>query len=223
MRIRDTFLRHGGKISAALLALLIGAWFLYLHRGDLDRESLEAFGRQLPAGWFLVAFLLLPLFGFPVSILLLLAGVRFGLGWGMAVVTAGMLFHHYAAFHLTHGWFRDKLRSFLKRMGYGIPAIKVKHRVWFTAVFAAVHGPPYFAKLYLLALTDIPFRIYLWVGAPVYILFSLVPVTAGAAVARFDPLWIYPALALALLFSVIGLWLKKRYGSKLHNPEIDQD
>lgn len=223
MRIRDIFFRHSGKISTVVLILLVGAWFLYIHRGDLDRESFEAYGRQLPAGWFLVGYLLLPLLGFPVSILLLLVGVRFGLGWGMAIVTAGTLFHHYAAFHLTHGWFRDKLRSFLERMGYGIPAIKEKHRVWFTAVFAAVHGPPYFAKLYLLALTDIPLRVYLWIGAPVYILFSLVPVAAGAAVARFDPKWLYLAIALAVLFSLIGLWLKKRYGSKLTSPETAQD
>jgi uncharacterized membrane protein YdjX (TVP38/TMEM64 family) len=215
MRTRDTLLRHSGKISTALLLLFVGAWFVYTHRGDLDQESLEAFGRQLPAGWFLVAYLLLPLVGFPVSILLLLAGVRFGLGWGMAVVSAGMLFHHFAAFHITHGWFRDRLRSFLQRMGYGIPAIREKHRLWFTAVFAAVHGPPYFAKLYLLALTDIPFRIYLWIGAPVYILFSLVPVAAGAAVARFDPRWLYLAIALFILFSAIGLWLKKRCDGKL--------
>lgn len=221
MRIPKALLQHGGKISAVLIVLFLVGWFLYINRGQINREALEAFGRELPAGWFVVAYFLLPLVGFPFGLLLLLAGVRFGLVGGMAVVAAGMFFHHYVAFYLTHGLFCDKVRSFFERIGYGIPSIQEKHRIWFTAVFAAIKGPPYFAKIYLLALTDIPLRIYLWVGAPVYILFSLVPVTAGSAVARFDAKWLYLALALALLFSALGFWLKKRYGRKLPDPAAD--
>ena len=215
MRLPKCMLRHGGKLAGALLVLLLCLWFLYSQRGNLNREALESFGQGLPITWFLLAFFLLPLCGFPMSVLLVLAGIRFGLGGGMAVVTAGMLFHHYVAFHLTHGWFRNRLRAFLERLGYGIPPIQEKHRVWFTAVFAAIHGPPYFAKLDLLALTDIPFKVYLWAGASVYILFSLIPVAAGSALAHFDPRWLYLILTLGTLLTYFGFWLKRRYRETL--------
>ena len=43
-------------------------------------------------------------------------------------------------------------------------------------------------KLYLLALTNIPFRIYLGVGPPVYIHFCLIPVGAGSSVRTLNPI-----------------------------------
>lgn len=200
------------KIVLALVLLALAAAFLYSQREHLNREAILAFNENLSAGWFIAAFFVLPLFGFPISIFLVLAGLRFGLLGGMALVTGAMFFHNFAAYHMTHSWFRNRVRSFLERIGYGIPPVKAQHRIWFTALFAAIHGPPYAPKLYLLALTDIPFRIYFWVGTPVYILFALIPVTAGNAVSEFDAKWLYILIPLFLVFLIGGYWLQKRYG-----------
>ena len=59
----------------------------------------------------------------------------------------------------------DPLQDRLVKWGHKIPAVLDRGQVGFTALFAAIHGPPYFVKLYLLALTNIPFRIYLGVGS----------------------------------------------------------
>lgn len=83
----------------------------------------------------------------------------------------------------------------------------------FTALVAIVRGPPFFAKLYLLALTDIPFRTYFRVGVPIYILFSLVPVGTGAALLDFDPFWISTLVALATALALAGFWLRRRFGA----------
>ena len=215
MKVRETLKRHRGKIALAAVAIALAVWYAVVHRGDLNREALAAYGKDLPAGWFLAAFLVLPLAGFPVSIFLLLAGVRFGLGGGMAVSAAGVLFHHVAAYRLTHGLFRDRLRRRLEQAGRAVPSIKPGHRVWLTALFAALHGPPYIAKLYLWALTDVPFRTYVWVGAPVYILFCLVPVGAGSAVMNWNPAWIYGLVGVSMVFLAAGYWLKGKFGSRL--------
>jgi uncharacterized membrane protein YdjX (TVP38/TMEM64 family) len=212
MNLPENLRRHPWKFAIALSLLVAATWFAYAHRGELTREAIMAHGKALPAGGFIAAFLVLPLLGFPVSILLVLAGIRFGLGGGMAMAAGGMLFHHFAAFRLAHGAFRQRVSDRLQRSGYSIPAIKAEHRVWFTALFAAIHGPPYAAKLYLLALTDIPFRIYLWAGAPVYILFCLIPVGAGSTVMRFDATWIYIILAVSSMFLLAGYRLKRRFG-----------
>lgn len=215
MNLRETLIRHRGKLAVAVMAIALAAWYLVVHRDELNREALVAHGRALPAGWFMAAFLVLPLLGFPISVFLLLAGVRFGLGGGMAVSAAGILFHHVAAYRLAHGLFRDRLRRRLERAGRAVPPIKPGHRAWLTALFAALHGPPYIAKLYLWALTDVPFRIYVWVGAPVYILFCLVPVGAGSAVMNWNPAWIYGLAGVSVVFVAAGFWLKGKFGDRL--------
>lgn len=199
------------------MALLAG-WFAYIHRADSRRETLIACGEGLPAITFTAAFLILPLLGFPLGIFLVLAGVRFGFAGGMAISSVAIIFHHVAAFRIAHGWFRDPVRHWLDRAGYAIPPIRQKHRTGFTALTAIVRGPPFFAKLYLLALTDIPFRIYFLVGVPIYILFSLVPIGAGAALMNFDPTWISVLIGIATLLLLAGLWLRRRYAGKLTEP-----
>jgi uncharacterized membrane protein YdjX (TVP38/TMEM64 family) len=215
MKAGKMMMKHRGKLASGLVILLLAGWLIWHHRADLSRETLVGWGTGLHPAWFIAAFFILPVLGFPLSILLLLAGVRFGLGGGMILAAAGTFFHHFAAFYLAHGSFRDSVRRRLERGGRKIPPIKEKHRIWFTALFAAIHGPPYAAKLYLLALTDVPFRIYLWAGAPIYILFCFVPVGAGSAVTTFNPTWIYILTGVMAVFLLAGYLLRKRFGAAI--------
>ena len=211
MKLLEPIRRHPGKTVIVLLTLVAVVWVVYLHRDDLSHEALTKFAGDLPAFWFLALFMILPLVGFPISVFLVLAGMRFGFLGGMAAATVAIFFHNYVAFRLTHGLFRTRLRDFLQRSGYSIPSIKSHHRVQFTSLFAAIHGPPYAAKLYLLALTDIPFGIYYWVGASVYTLFSVVPVGAGSAVTTLNLTWIYAILGCLVLLPLVGYWLQRRF------------
>ncbi len=208
------FLRqHSVKLVIALALCALAVW-LFLNRGEVSRESVIAYGQGLPAVAFIAAFLVLPLLGFPVSVFLVLAGIRFGLPGGMAVSALAIVVHHIAAYPLARKWFHDPLQKRLEKWGHKIPAVKDGGQVGFTALFAAIHGPPYIAKLYLLALTNVPFRIYLCVGAPIYILFCLIPVGAGSSVKTLNPFWIYVALGGMTAATLLGHWLKKRYGSQ---------
>lgn len=193
-----------------LASLVVAGVLIFIYQDDLTPETLTAFGKRIPALWFIVLFLVLPLAGFPISIFLVLAGLRFGFAGGMAVTTAAVIFHHFAAFRLAHGLFRTRVRRFLARSGYAVPPIKTGHRARFTALFAAIHGPPYAAKLYLLALTDIPFRIYLFVGATVYIFFCMITVGLGSAVLRFDMKWINLIIGCIAALSLAGYWFRRR-------------
>ncbi|MEX2578759.1 MAG: hypothetical protein WD342_06850 [Verrucomicrobiales bacterium] len=218
MKLRDWARNQRWKLAMGAVLLVVAAGFAYVYRDELDREQLVAFGRNLPLVWYLLAFFVLPLGGVPITIFLVLAGLRFGIVGGMAVATAGVFFHNLVAFRLTHGYFREPVRNWLERHGWGIPAIPPKHRVWFTAVFAAVHGPPYAVKLYLLALTEIPLRIYLGVGAPVYAAFCIIPVGVGSAVMNFDPTWISVIIGLLAATWLLGYWLRRRFGDKAPRP-----
>ncbi|MCC5847997.1 MAG: hypothetical protein JJU29_07870 [Verrucomicrobia bacterium] len=204
------FTRHKIRILAiALPCLMVGGWLLYVYREKLDVEALIEFSEDLPAVLILAAFLILPLFGFSFRLMLILVGVRFGFGWGSLVAGLGILFHNVAAYAVTQGTFRDPVRNSLEKSGHAIPAILEKHYIWFTAIVAAVPGPPYFAKLYLLALTDVPVHIYVGVGAPVYLLFSLMHLGIGSAATDIDLKWVILLTAAFLLTLLFGFWLKK--------------
>lgn len=211
MKLAKMLRRHRWKIVIILMCVAVAAWFIHGHKEELSREALVDFGRKIPAVWFIALYLTIPLAGFPISVFLVLAGIRFGFAGGMAITTVAMFVHNLAAYRLTHGLFRARVRRFLERVGYAIPPIREEHRIWFTATFAAVHGPPYIAKLYLLALTDIPFRIYYWVGTPVYIIFGAIPVGVGSAVTWLNVTWIYVLVGVLAVFPLLGYWLRRRF------------
>jgi uncharacterized membrane protein YdjX (TVP38/TMEM64 family) len=191
------------RVAVFLLAVLGAASLYFLHPEWFLHERLVAMGRNMPAGWLLAAFLVLPALGFPISIPLLIAGMRFGFVWGMAWSAVAVAFHHVLIYWMAHGWMRPRIVKWLEDSPYQIPEIDRRHQVGWTVFFAAAHGPPYALKLYLLALTDMPFRIYAGVGAPVYILFCALPVGIGSSVWNVDPLWAYVVLGAAAL----ALWL----------------
>jgi uncharacterized membrane protein YdjX (TVP38/TMEM64 family) len=158
----------------------------------------------------MIGFILLPLAGVPVSVFLLLAGVRFGFWGGMGATMVAMFLHHLIAFHVIHTWLRERVRAGLERRGYPVPDLKERNQLCFTLLFAGIYGPPYIVKVYSLALTNLPFRIYAGVTVPVYLLLGAVKVGAGSAVITLNPTWIYWIIGLMILLTVILRWLGKR-------------
>jgi uncharacterized membrane protein YdjX (TVP38/TMEM64 family) len=205
-----THIRKHKKLVAIAMVIVALAAVLWIYRDRVDREAIVAFAEGLSLPWYIAALFLLPLIGFPITPLLVVAGIRFGFAGGMALAAGAIFFHHVISFRVTHGLFRDRLRNRLARAGHEIPAIDPKHQAWFTALFAAIHGPPYAAKLYLLALTDVPFRIFLWVGAPIYAFFCVIPIGAGSAVNTFKPWVIYALVGMSIALMALGLVLKRR-------------
>ena len=212
------------KIAAWVVVAGLLGWLLYANRESINKEAIIAYGKSLPAVWFVLAFLILPLVGFPLSIFLILAGIRFGLGWGMAVTTACIYFHHLAGYWISHSYLNERLRRLAEKRGHKVPEIDEGNRVWYTILFASVHGPPYAFKLYLLALTGVPFRIYCWVGGTVYILFCFIPVGAAAAAVHMDVTWIYVGIVVISAGVLLGKWIRKRKkaaSDKDTSPEKD--
>lgn len=159
--------RHRLKLLlVTTFCVAIVAGFTLYRQHENPFTFLVEFGKSLPCMGFVVAYFILPLFGFPVSVFLIVAGMRFGFLGGMLVAASGILFHHVIAFRVVHGWLRSILISRLERAGYRVPFFIERNQICYTALFAAVHGPPYIAKVYLLALTNVTFRVYLCVGAP---------------------------------------------------------
>jgi uncharacterized membrane protein YdjX (TVP38/TMEM64 family) len=215
MKLLEDLRRHRVKIIIVALTLAGLAWWIHRHYNELSKEAIIDFGRELHAAWFVALFLVLPLVGFPKSVFHILSGLRFGFAGGMAVSVVAVFFHSFAAYYVTHGLFRSRLRAFLERRGYAIPPIDASNQIRVTLLFTAIPGPPYVAKLYLLALTDISFRIYLLAGPPIHAMYGVVPVAAGSAVTTLPVEWVYLLIGAIVLVSLLGYWIRVRMARRV--------
>lgn len=202
--------RNRGKILIVILCVIAGAWAY--SSGWISIDNLTAWGRTLPLHWLVVAFLVLPLLGFPVNVFLVLAGAKFGFGWGMIFAAAGICVHHGLAFAVACKWFHGRIQGWLERSGYSIPTPRDMHPWLFTSLFVGVQGPPYAMKLYLLALTDVSFAVYFGGGVPIYILFSMISVGIGSSATHFNPQWILILVTFMIVVICGGRWLRNRHG-----------
>jgi uncharacterized membrane protein YdjX (TVP38/TMEM64 family) len=74
---------------------------------------------------------------------------------------------------------RGPLQRFLKRRNHSLPHAPEGEYASIAAMAALVPGLPYFSRNYLLALTDIPLRVYFWVCLPIYVVRSYMVILLG--------------------------------------------
>lgn len=144
---------------------------------------------------------LLPLAGFPISVVYLVAGARFGPLAGLPVVAGVTAFHLLATYWITRSFLRAPLQRLLTGRGHRLPHVPPGDYAGVCVLGALVPGPPYFTRNYLLALTDIPLRTYFWVCLVVYVARSYVSILLGDLTSDPD------RLHLAVLLGVYALKL----------------
>jgi uncharacterized membrane protein YdjX (TVP38/TMEM64 family) len=111
-----------------------------------------------------VALLILPLIGFPLSVLALAAGLRFGLMPALLLMAPALAFHLVFSFFAARRWFKKPLLRWLARHDFALPKLPAGESVSVALLINFVPGPPYAAKNYLLALTELSFRAYFVAG-----------------------------------------------------------
>jgi uncharacterized membrane protein YdjX (TVP38/TMEM64 family) len=74
---------------------------------------------------------------------------------------------------------REPLQRLLKRRGHSLPHVPKGEDAAVAATAALIPGLPYFARNYLLAMTDVPLRIYFWVCLPIYVIRAYIVVLLG--------------------------------------------
>jgi len=117
----------------------------------------------------------LPLIGFPVTLTEAVAGVRFGLGPGIAVVAVTILLHLLASYALVRalpGFFAHRFEPLRRRL----PAAAHDALTVFTMLLP---GVPYFAQNYVLPLIGVPLGTYLRWGFPIHLAKATVGIVFG--------------------------------------------
>ncbi len=157
----------GGGVIAAL-ALEYGWW------GELT----GALGRVNPV-LTVVLMALLPLAGFSIGIVYVVAGLKFGLVWGGLVIACVTAVHLVGTHWVVRGFLRGPIERFLQRKGYRLPEFPPGAERSLAAMVALVPGPPYFLRNYALALSGIPLTTYFWPCLGIYTVRSYVTLALG--------------------------------------------
>ncbi len=135
-------------------------------RGLVDR--LFVMVREAGPLAFFGSMAVLPAFGFPISPYYLTAGEAFGAqltmpGVLLAALAANTLQFAFT-FWLAHRALRPAVEWVLSHTKYRVPQVKSENEVTVSVLTRVTPGPPLFLQSYLLGLSGVRFRTYMWVS-----------------------------------------------------------
>ena len=166
-----------GLLAVAVLAAAAVAVFWI--RGDFDWRSITARIAAFDPVAVLALMATLPIVGFSVSVTYLVAGLKFGPVLGGVAVAGATAVHLLATYWICQTMLRGPIERMLKRRGHALPHVPKGENVSVAAMAVLVPGLPYVARNLLLALTDVPLRVYFWVCLPLYVARSYVTILLG--------------------------------------------
>jgi len=148
--------RRLAVFSALALAVLVLATFVWRD----ESRALAAHAMTLGRWPSFIALVVLPLLGFPLSVLALAAGLRFGFGPALLLLAPALALHLVFVYAAARRWFKLPLLRWLARYDFALPQAPAGESLSVALLVNLVPGPPYAVKTYLLALTELPFRAY---------------------------------------------------------------
>lgn len=186
--------------KAILTGLLVCGGVAALYQ-RIEIDAVHARAEELNGGVAFILLTLLPLVGFPVTVLHVAMGIRFGAGMGMLLVGISILLQLLASYGLVH-LFREKFARRLQPLRKRIPRTAHGAMCLFTMLLP---GVPYFAKNYVLPVLGVPLRTYLLICLPIHVARSGVGVFFGDASDDLTPTRI-AALGLYLCAALFASW-----------------
>lgn len=183
---RQLLLFGGGKKQRRTLWLFVfafllgaGALGLVILKTDLEWVMItDALHRLNPVA-VLPIMAILPIFGFPISVVYLFAGLRFGPVWGGAVVAGVTAVHLLGTYFIGRGYLRGPVQRFIEKRHAHLPQVPQDEQGAVAVIGALVPGLPYFVRNYLMVLAGLRLRTFFWVCLPIYVARSYVTILLG--------------------------------------------
>lgn len=164
--------------AGLVLAVLAGAT-VFFYTSEFEWKEFQDWIADLPVLPLLALMVLLPPFGFSISLVYLVAGARFGPWVGGGVIAAVTAAHLLLMHWIARSFLREPLERLLERRHHHLPRAPEGENASLAVMAAVAPGLPYFSRNYLLALADVPLRVYFWVCLPLYVLRSQVSLFIG--------------------------------------------
>ena len=161
-------------------------------------------------GWYLVALIFLPLFGIPVSLFCIMAGVKFGFGWGMVVIGIAMAGHMLLSYAAMHSYIKPIVKRFLDQRGYKAPTLDNASQINWAVGLVALPVLPYLVKNVLVASGTLPLRTYMMINWPLQLLHAVPYVMFSGAVKSQNLTLMWVAIGMFLCFWIGARILQRR-------------
>jgi len=168
--------RWWSLLAFAVLAAVVVVLYV---RSDLDLNDLTRRIASFNGAVVFALMALLPVAGFSIAVVYLVAGIKFGPILGGVAVAAATALHLLLTHWICRTVLRGPLQRMLQRRHHQLPHVPEGENVSVAAMAALIPGLPYFARNYLLALTDVPLRVYFWVCLPIYVVRSYIVILLG--------------------------------------------
>ena len=170
--------RRNGWIVAVLVVLVLATVIALAIEHGWWKEMVAAMERMNPA--LLIALMaLLPLGGFSIGVIYVVAGLKFGLLGGGLVIAGVTAVHVAGTFWIGRSFLRGPVMRFLARRRYELPEAPAGAETSLAAMVALVPGPPYFLRNYGLAVSGMALGKYFWVCVVIYTVRSYVTLALG--------------------------------------------
>jgi uncharacterized membrane protein YdjX (TVP38/TMEM64 family) len=170
---------RGWWVVGLVVIVLLAAAGGYLIWREVDWSAANRVVDRLDALPLLAAMAVLPLIGFPILPVYLVAGARFGpIGGGVAVAWATAV-HLAGSYVIARTVLRGPLERVLARWHAHLPEIPRDEEPMVALIAALVPGLPYVVRNYLLATMGLRLRVYFWICLPIYVARSYVSILLG--------------------------------------------
>ena len=205
------------KRAVVIVLTLSALTVIYLAiTGRFDSLWRDIVSEQTHAALFILLFLVLPLLGFPVTVFLLLLGVKFEALTAISVLFGGVAVHVAVCFPAANTILRPVIQRVLRDSCYRLPQLPREGSVWPGILFMAIPGLSYIMKNYLLSLSGMPFRYYFPIGWLVQATMGVPLVLAGDAIGH-RYLW-FIAVCFALTGATFFIRRQIRYKRARRDP-----
>jgi uncharacterized membrane protein YdjX (TVP38/TMEM64 family) len=209
-------------VAAFLIGMALVAAFFYFTgwsledvKGFIDYWIEEI--RTWPAILFFIMVVVLPMIGFPITPLFIIAAIRFGVGpaipFSMAALTVNLILSYWVSTKLLHR-FISKIAS---KWEYSIP--KVSHKNASKWVFVVrISGTPLAVQNYILGLAYVPFWPYLLISLATQSIFVVGTIIFGESFISGNMGKAFIGLGLLVIAFFAVSYFRKRYAQTKPRP-----
>jgi uncharacterized membrane protein YdjX (TVP38/TMEM64 family) len=207
------------KSIGLVVAIVLACVTLALLYAQIDVPALHQRAQGVNGGLIFALIVVLPMLGFPVSVAHAVAGVRFGWGLGLLLVTVSIILQMLASYALVKALprlFAKRMQPFRKRLPEGA-------HTPITQFTMLLPGAPFFAQNYVLPLIGVPLRTYFAWGLPIHIAKSAVGIIFGDMSDHLTPGRLTGFAIYAVAMTVASAWAFRRLQLKMKDRRSKAD
>ncbi len=164
---------------------------------------------------FIALMITLPAAGFPISVFLVMSGIKFGIPFAVLLWLLVLPVHAMLGYYLS-GKLRKTIKRISEKRGYHVPSVPEHSTAIFSFLFYAIPGLPYALKNYLLPLAGVPFSYCVFMNSIVQAPQGIPFIILGNSVIELDPRMFFIALIMFTMLYIGLRWLKKKYWNTIH-------